>query len=345
MFFKKKSLRSTFLWGAALLLVLWATACSSVADGEEIGGDDFSSSVIRRSSSSVAKYSSRGGDSSSAAGAGDSSEVADSSAADSSFADTSRVDSSASDSSFSEDFPEVEDALSRLDSMAELTWIPATKLSRGNIDYSVDSFAISKTEVTQSLYEDVMGKTPIMDKPGDSIAVANVNWYEAILFCNALSRKVGLDTVYVYESVGASSYLKNLTVDGSARGVRLPTETQWEIACRAGSVTTYYWDVNPASKYAYYAQTKGPSKVAQYLPNAYGLFDMGGNVAEWTHDWYGAYPSKDSRNYAGPEDGSYRVVRGGGWSDKVNALACGEREKKDPLYQSQMLGFRISVAR
>ncbi|MCQ2104755.1 MAG: formylglycine-generating enzyme family protein [Fibrobacter sp.] len=233
------------------------------------------------------------------------------------------------------------DPVAKLDSLIGLVVIPGTTLKRGSASFSVDSFAISKFEVTQGLYEKVMGEIPLMDKIGDSIAVANVNWFDAVLFCNALSILAGLDTAYVYEGVGDSRYLKNLSVDFKVRAVRLPTETEWEIAYRAGTTTTYYWDTDVASKYAYYIQTNGPVKVAQYKPNAYGLYDMGGNVAEWMNDWYGTYPTTSSLNYTGAVDGDYRVVRGGGWSDKASALAAAERNKKDPLYQSQMVGFRV----
>jgi formylglycine-generating enzyme required for sulfatase activity len=116
---------------------------------------------------------------------------------------------------------------------------------------------------------------------------------------------------------------------------------EWEIAARAGTSTTYYWDTDDAYKYAYYAQRKGPVAVAGLAPNEAGLYDMAGNVAEWVNDWFYAYPTVSQDNYAGPEEGDYKVVRGGGWSDKAPALASGEREKKAPKHHSATIGFRI----
>lgn len=214
----------------------------------------------------------------------------------------------------------------------------------GSITFKVNGFSISKTEVTQTVYKAVMGDLPQQSNSGDDYPVENVSWYDAVLFCNAVSKLLNLDTAYVYTSVGAENYLKDLTIDYSAKSIRLPTEIEWEIAARAGTSTTYYWDADEAKKYAYYAQSKGPVKVAQYIPNALELFDVAGNVAEWVNDWYGAYPTKSVENYTGVESGSLRVVRGGGWSDKAPALSTGERDKKDPLTKTHMLGFRVVLS-
>lgn len=302
----------TFLAWTASFLVAVLVACSTPADSSvEENDDDVPGSVVTRpkSSSSVERSCS--------------SEAPESSSA------------------------VAEDPMKVLESLVTLVNVPKQELNRDKTVMSVSSFSISRTEVTQVLYKTVMGELPDVLKIGDSIAVANVNWFEAVLFCNALSKRAGLDTAYVYEEIGQSRYLKNLTVNYDVKAVRLPTETEWEIACRGGTSTTYYWDVAVASKYAYYAQTKtnGPTEVGQYLPNAFGLYDMSGNVAEWTNDWYGDYPVRSTKDYRGPEEGERRVVRGGSWSDKAPALASAEREKKDPLYQSHMVGFRISIMR
>lgn len=228
----------------------------------------------------------------------------------------------------------------------DTAWVSVSSgaLVYGTASFKVNGFSISKTEVTQTVYKAVMGDIPQQSNSGEDYPVENVSWYDAVLFCNAASKLLNLDTAYVYTSVGAENYLKDLTIDYSKKSVRLPTEIEWEIAARAGTSTTYYWDTDEAKKYAYYAQSKGPVKVAQYIPNALGLFDVAGNVAEWVNDWYGAYPTKSVENYTGVESGSLRVVRGGGWSDKAPALSTGERDKKDPLTKTHMLGFRVVLS-
>lgn len=219
--------------------------------------------------------------------------------------------------------------------------VSASSVKRGQLTYSVSAFEIGKTEVSQHLYREIMATLPEMKKTGDQIPVANLNWYEAVLFCNALSKKVGLDTAYVYERVGSSNYLENLTIDYSVESVRLPTEYEWEVAYRGGTSGMYYWGTDKASEYAYYGQTNGPTEVAQYKPNSYGIYDMGGNVAEWTNDWFGSKPTNSQTNYTGPEKGSAKVVRGGGWSDVAKVMAADSTSKRDPLYQSEKLGLRI----
>ncbi|MCQ2108632.1 MAG: formylglycine-generating enzyme family protein [Fibrobacter sp.] len=232
-------------------------------------------------------------------------------------------------------------SISRVDSLVKFVKIPAMELTRGSTVFNVDSFEIAETEVTQKLYSTVMNNLPDMDKKGDSIAVANVTWYDAILFCNAFSGMLNLDTAYVYDGKDKFGDLNNLEINYKANAIRLPTETEWEIAARAGSTSTYFWGNEPAGDYAYYAQTSGPVKVAQYMPNDFGLYDVGGNVAEWVNDWYDAYPLENSDNPSGPNYGEYKVVRGGGWSEKVTAMASGERSKKLPTTQTQMIGFRV----
>ena len=219
--------------------------------------------------------------------------------------------------------------------------IPETTITRGVNSFGVNSFSMATVEVTQKIYESVMKDLPQQFKEGDNRAVSNVSWYRAALFCNAFSKLAGLDTAYVYKSIAGDSILVDLSINYSVASIRLPTENEWEVAAHGGATTTYYWGTEVASKYAYYGQTVGPDVVAQKIPNNFGLYDMAGNVAEWINDWYDAYPKNKSNNYTGPQKGEYRIVRGGGWSDKVTALDPKEREKLDPAHSKATLGFRV----
>lgn len=228
-------------------------------------------------------------------------------------------------------------------SLVEWVVVPAASVTRGTATYSISSFEITTTEVTRDVYTKVMGDAPQQANEGENFPVENVNWYQSVLFCNAYSKLLGRDTAYIYTSVSDESYLKDLVINYGAKGaIRLPTENEWEIAARGGTTTKYYWGSEEAKNYAYYAQNKGPVAVGQYLPNEYGLYDMGGNVAEWVNDWYGSYENKDLEDPTGAETGTNRVVRGGGWGDKASALASNERGKKAPLYKGHTLGFRIA---
>lgn len=260
---------------------------------------------------------------------------------DSTSLDTVATDSSSEEGTFSFDTDVFKDYAEYL----KIEKIPATTIKYGTTKNTVSTFYMASTEVTQGLYEFVMGSIPKQDKNNAKLPVVNVSWYNAVLFCNALSKKAGLDTAYVYRSIGDENYLEKLTIDYSVASIRLPTEMEWEIAARGGVTTRFYWGDDVASNYAYYGQSKGPAEVGGYRPNAYELYDMAGNVAEWVNDWYAAYLTADQVNPIGPETGASKCVRGGGWSDKVANIAPKERDKKDPLYHGVTLGFRFVYSR
>ncbi|MBD3390595.1 MAG: SUMF1/EgtB/PvdO family nonheme iron enzyme [Chitinivibrionales bacterium] len=194
-------------------------------------------------------------------------------------------------------------------------------------DFHMDPF-----EITQKHYRDLMGHDPAAAggyvDAGDSIPVFDITWYEAVLFCNARSKDEGYDTVYSYTACCADDQscpyvLENLTIHYDRFGFRLPTEAEWEYACRAGSAADFYWGDSPgdAATYAWYFDNAANRAHAVGLkqPNAFGLYDMSGNVAEWVNDWLGAYDDSLAVNPVGPahlaleefESSWERPVRGG----------------------------------
>lgn len=188
---------------------------------------------------------------------------------------------------------------------------------------TVASFYMSPTEVSQAQYEAVMGENP-SENQGDDLPVENITWYDAIEYCNALSEAEGLAPCYTVSG-------DTVTWDRSANGYRLPTEAEWEYACRAGTDTPFSFgdyvndsDANCYNAYGYNNDASGSwvngylehtVSVNEYSANAYGLYNMHGNAAEWVWDWYGNYDTDETTAPTGPESGNYKIARGGGWND------------------------------
>ena len=186
---------------------------------------------------------------------------------------------------------------------------------------TVDAFYMDRYEVTQDLYEQVTGSNPSR-RAGDKHPVERVRWTDAIRFCNRLSRHDGLTPCYD---------LQTWACDFSADGYRLPTESEWEYACRAGSVGDYCFDGGSA-QLDNYAWHKGNARrkhqaVGQKESNAFGLYDMLGNVREWCHDRYAAdyYAQSPGVNPRGPDTGDKAVLRGGAFSATAASCTCWAR--------------------
>jgi formylglycine-generating enzyme required for sulfatase activity len=210
---------------------------------------------------------------------------------------------------------------------------------------TVSAFYMGKYEVTQAEYESVMGANPSRFT-GSNLPVEQVTWYDAVEYCNRLSQRDGLTPAYQISRT-------NVTCNWNANGYRLPTEAEWEYACRAGTTTpfntgnnittnqanydgNYPYNGNPAGTYRERTTTVG-----SFAPNAWGLYDMHGNVWEWCWDWYGSYSSGAQTNPRGPVSGSGRVLRGGGWSSSGQCLRSAYRSDSIPSYGDLNLGFRL----
>ena len=189
------------------------------------------------------------------------------------------------------------------------------------------SYYLGVYEVTQDQYEKVMGANPSGFK-GAKNPVENVSWEDAVSFCKKLSE--------MPEEKAAG------------REYRLPTEAEREYACRAGSTTAYSFGEAASSlgDYAWFAQNaqNKTHPVGEKKPNAWGLYDMHGNVWEYCQDWYAAYPPDASTDPQGPNGGSYRVNRGGSWLNGAANCRTANRYTYVPSYRSSNNGFRLALS-
>ena len=220
----------------------------------------------------------------------------------------------------------------------------------------VSAFYMDATDVTQGSFRQLMGYNPSF-RVGDRMRpVEMVTWFDAVLYCNARSRHYGKDTVYSYSSVKRDSIwcteLADVKADFSRNGYRLPTEAEWEYACRAGSTTDYYWGRNcppytPADTLAvdsnavwWHNSPLGTQPVANKKPNALGLYDMIGNVFQWCNDWFGNYSFDSQIDPRGPSTGSFRMLRGGSWRQGDRPLRSAYRNNNFPSVMNHNYGFR-----
>jgi formylglycine-generating enzyme required for sulfatase activity len=170
----------------------------------------------------------------------------------------------------------------------------------------------------------------------DNSPVVFVNWFDAVQYCNWLSAQESLTPAYTIKG-------EEVTWNYSANGYRLPTEAEWEYACRAGTTTDFSTGNKINTNQANYDVTIGrTTAVGSFTPNPWGLYDMHGNVNEWCWDWYGDYSSKAQTDPQGPMLGDYRVVRGGSWANSVDMIRSAFRGNTTPSNTSRYHGFRIA---
>lgn len=193
-------------------------------------------------------------------------------------------------------------------------------------------FEIQTTPVTQAQYLIVAKLNPSHFK-GPERPVEQVTWFQAVAYCNELSRIRGVEPAYGIEGNTVN------WIRGSS-GFRLPTEAEWEVACRAGAAGPGY---GPRGDVAWYNANSGKQThpVGKKKPNAWGLFDTLGNVWEWCWDWYGDYQTTAQEDPLGVPSGTYRVYRGGGWGNSASVVRAASRFGSSPSAGFGSLGFRL----
>ena len=176
-------------------------------------------------------------------------------------------------------------------------------------------FYMGKYEVTQEQWESVMGNNPSSRTKGAKLPVTNVSWEDCQEFIKKLNEK-------------------------TSGGYRLPTEAEWEYACRAGTTTAYSYGDNLTKSDA---NIDGDSikAVGSYRPNAFGLYDMHGNVWEWCNDWYGSLQDGEVTDPKGAATGISRVLRGGSFNNNESKARSSNRNNNTPTNRGTDLGFRL----
>lgn len=184
---------------------------------------------------------------------------------------------------------------------------------------TVSSFYMSKYEITQKQWVEIMGSNPSYFE-GDNLPVELVSWDDVQEFIRKLNAKTG-------------------------KQYRLPTEAEWEYAARGGTKSKgyKYSGSNTLSNVAWFYANSGNTThpVGSKMPNELGLYDMSGNVWEWCGDWSGEYGSSAQTNPTGPSSGSYRVLRGGSWYDNAGDCRVSSRCNYSPDYRDYIMGFRL----
>jgi formylglycine-generating enzyme required for sulfatase activity len=224
---------------------------------------------------------------------------------------------------------------------------------------TVSSFYMSRHEVTQGEWYELMRTTVLQQRDmnarswplpgeGDNYPMYYVSWYEAVEYCNRRSEREGLTPAYTIDkgrsdpnSISENDTIRWLiTWNRNANGYRLPTEAEWEYACRAGTVTPFNTGNNITIRLAncYGERT---TTIGSFAPNPWGLYDMHGNVWEWCWDWKGNYSGGAQSDPMGVVSGSYRVIRGGSWENGGQFLRSARRGGSTPWGGFISVGFRL----
>ncbi|MCH9648432.1 MAG: SUMF1/EgtB/PvdO family nonheme iron enzyme [Deltaproteobacteria bacterium] len=223
--------------------------------------------------------------------------------------------------------------------IGRLVSVPAGRFTMGNertgkVEVEITkAFQMDKYPMTQSLYQKVTGTNPSHFQ-GEDLPVDGISWFDAIQFCNRLSSLSGFEEVYEIQD-------KEVEIHLDRNGYRLPTEAEWEYACRCGGSDDRHGELEEVSWYSKNSgkQTRG---VGQKDANSWGLYDMLGNVWEWCNDWYSkGYSGPTRRDPAGPREGSHRIQRGGSWANFSTNIRASYRTREDPSIRDDNQGFRV----
>ncbi|MDR1618391.1 MAG: SUMF1/EgtB/PvdO family nonheme iron enzyme [Treponema sp.] len=205
---------------------------------------------------------------------------------------------------------------------------------------TVSSFFIGQKEITQREYAAVTGKNPSANRD-NNLPVEQVTWIDAINYCNARSQREGLTPAYQVQG-------RRVTWNRAANGYRLPTEAEWEYACRAGTSSAYYTGSSISGRQANFKDSGNGRTVrgGAYAANPWGLYDMAGNVWEWCWDFSGEYTAERQQDPVGPfapSSDEYRhVTRGGAFSNDADILRSAYRGSDKLTTANNILGFRIA---
>lgn len=212
----------------------------------------------------------------------------------------------------------------------------ATPVHQVTITYD---FYMSKYEITQKQWKQASSTYPdyLDDDRGDNKPATQLDWLTVVKWCNDASQKDGYQPCYTING-------DQVTCDFSKNGYRLPTEAEWEYACRAGTTGDYYFN-GSLNDNAWYSSNSGLhlNEVGQKQPNQWGLYDMYGNAAEWCWDWYEEYNSNPVTNPTGPVsgDGNGKIVRGGSAQSSEASVNSWIRTDFHPTMRERMIGFRV----
>ncbi len=231
----------------------------------------------------------------------------------------------------------------------EMVWCPPGEFMMGSSADEVDrdddeqehrvvltqGFWLARKECTQGQYREITGASPSNFSGSDNLPVEKVSWNDAVAYCEKWGKQLGLPPGWK---------------------ATLPTEAQWEYACRAGTVTPFSFGSSLNSKLANfdgdYSQSRGAdspylrktSAVGSYPANPWGLYDMHGNVCEWTLDWFDDYPSWSVKDPVGPDSGERKVFRGGSWYISARYCRSANRSKNTPDFILYNIGFRVAIS-